>query len=430
MTTSRPSGTPVLRRLNTAVVLDAVRRAHPRLERISDLVKTTGLTRPTVAQAVADLIGQGLLRSAAPPQERELGRPAVRVRLNERTSPTVGIDLGVHSVAVAIADLAGERLALVRQVVASGGGAGIDAMLTTLDQAIAQALRSAGIPSSALVGVTVGSPGIVDRDQERITLANAQGQMSTIDLLTRLRPRFTCPIRLENNANLVASAVYAAQEVPAATLLAVQWGERLGAGIVIDGQLHRGASSAAGEIGYVSPGASPARIGMDEQGPLEVSIGTAGIVARARVAVARDPSSVLNGRLDEASVAADAAAVFEAAATGDTTAVAVVDEVARVFASAIAPIVLALNPDSLVIGGGIARAGDQLARSIQRHLDDLTLHSPRVELSTLAQDAVVTGALRVAHDDLWERLLTTEEARSAADEVTHRPRTTELVHSR
>ena len=406
MTNLKPVGTPGLRRLNTALVLDNVRSAHPRAQRIADLVRSTGLTRPTVTQSVGDLMTAGWLRSRTPTDTREVGRPAVQVQLNGPAAHTLGIDLGVHSVAVAIADLANERVALVREAVPRSGDAGVGAMLTALDLAVSHALRAAGITASDLVGVTVGSPGIVD--EERITLANALGQWSTFDLLGRMRRQFSCPVRLENNANLVASAVYAARAVPPKTLLAVQWGERLGAGIVINGLLHRGASSAAGEIGYVSLGASPGPVGMTEQGPLEKSIGTAGIVARAKTAAAGNPASALSGRLGDDSPAADAALVFEAAAAGDATAIAVVDDVSLVFAAAVAPVVLALNPDALVIGGGIARAGDLLTRSIQRHLDELTLHSPRVELSNLAQDAVVTGALQVAHDDLWRELLSVE----------------------
>lgn len=411
MTNEKPIGAPVPRRPNTSLVLNAVRVADPAAQRIAELVAATGLTRPTVAQAVDDLIAEGLLRSAAPSQQRALGRPAIRVRLDAKAAPVLGIDLGVHSVAVAVADLGGERLALVRQPVLDHDDTGISAMFQALDKAVEQALAAAGITRSALAGVTAGSPGIIDSARGRIALSNALGQWSTIDLLDRLTEAFHCPIRLENNANLVASAVYAAQATAPATLLAVQWGERLGAGIVIDGNLHRGANSAAGEIAYVSPHGAPVRIGMAEMGPLEATIGTAGIVARARAAAAADPSSLLGSRLDEASEAADARLVFEVAASGDSAAVAVVNEVAGVFAAAIAPIVLALNPDALVIGGGVARAGDLLTQAIQRHLDELTLYSPRVELSTLAQDAVVTGALQVAHDDLWRRLLSTEDER-------------------
>ncbi len=409
MTNRGPVGAPGLRRLNTALVLDSVRSAHPAAQRIADLVRVTGLTRPTVTQSVSDLVAAGWLRSGAAPDTREVGRPAVLVQLNGPSAHTLGIDVGVHSVAVAIADLTNERVALVREPVRhSGGGAGVDAMLVALDLAVSHALAAADISAADLVQVTVGSPGIVDETTQRITLSDALGQWSTLDLLGRVRGQFDCPVRLENNANLVASAVYAARDEPPRTLLAVQWGERLGAGIVIDGRLHRGASSAAGEIGYVSLGEAGGRVGMTEQGPLERSIGTAGIVARARAAAAEDPSSILNGRLGDDSVAADAALVFEAAAAGDATAVTVVDDVSRVFAAALAPVVLALNPDSLVIGGGIARAGDLLTRCIQRHLDELTLHAPTVELTTLAQDAVVTGALQVAHDDLWRDLLSAE----------------------
>lgn len=411
MSKIKPAGTPVLRRLNTSLVLDAVRLGAPRAQRIAEIVVTTGLTRPTVAQAVEDLLAEGLLRSAGPPQPGGLGRPAARVRLNELAAPVLGIDLGIHSVAVAVADLAGQQVALAREPVTHDGRDGAEAMFAALDGAVGQALRDAGVAASAIAVVTVGAPGIVDAERGRMAMSDVLGQWTTIDLIERLEGMFACTIRLENNANLVATAIYAAQEPHPGTLLAVQWGERLGAGIVIDGHLHRGASSAAGEIAYVNPRGVSDPIGPDQPGPLESAVGAAGIVARARAAAAEHPGSVLAGRLDDSSGAAQAAVVFTAAAEGDPAAMTVVDEVALIFATAIAPIVLALNPDALVIGGGIARAGEHLTTAIQRHLDELTLHSPRVELSTLAQDAVVTGATQLAHDELWHQLLSTEEDR-------------------
>lgn len=401
----RTVGTPVLRRLNTALVLDAVRLAAPHAQRIAEIVATTGLTRPTVAQAVEDLLAENLLRSAGTSPSGGAGRPAARVQLNDLAAPVVGIDLGIHSVAVAVADLAGRQVALVREPVERRDGTGVEAMFAAARQALTRALHDAGVTASGVAGVTVGSPGIVDGERGAMVLADASGLLTTVDVRDRLQPLFTCMIQLENNANLAATAIYAAQRPRPQTLLAVQWGERLGAGIVIGGQLHRGASSSAGEIAYVNPPGRSQPVGADVPGPLEASIGAAGIVARARAAAEVDADSVLRQRLRTDSGAAEAPLVFAAAAQGDATAVRVVDEVAASFAAAIAPIVLALNPDALVIGGGIARAGQQLTAAIQRHLDELTLHSPRVELSTLAQDAVITGATTVAHDELWRRLL-------------------------
>lgn len=397
---------PALWRQTTSSVLSAVRRTAPQPQRIAELVRATGLTRPTVAQAVEELMGEGLIVVEAPAGQGRIGRPAVRVRLDGLAAPVLGIDVGVHSVAASVADLTGQRLSLRRLAVA---GAGNEAMVAALDTVIAEALSEAGIARTALASVAAGCPGIVDAEVGRITLRTDEGQWSSFDLLRYLRRACACPIRLENNANLVASAVFAARTDAPHTLLAVQWGERLGAGIVIEGRLHRGATLAAGEIGFIRPEGSPPRLGMTEDGPLESAIGSGGIVRRARVAAAADPTSTLGALLGRSSTPADAAKVFEAAADGDAAAVAVVDDVARLFSAAVAPIVLALDPDALVIGGGVARAGGLLTEAIQRHLSGLTLHTPTVELSPLAQDAVIVGAILSALDDVWQRLLSRSE---------------------
>ncbi|MEV4006889.1 ROK family protein, partial [Actinomadura sp. NPDC049753] len=89
---------------------------------------------------------------------------------------------------------------------------------------------------------------------------------------------------------------------------------------------------------------------------------------------------------------------------GDAAAQRVVDAVAATFAQAIAPAVLVLDPDTVVIGGGVARAGPVLLTAITRHLTELTLTPPAVEFSGLAEDTVLTGALHLALDEVWRRL--------------------------
>jgi len=163
--------------------------------------------------------------------------------------------------------------------------------------------------------------------------------------------------------------------------------------VVIDGRLHRGAGE-AGEIGFIRPPGHTAPEG--DRGPLERTIGAEAITELAR-ATAPPGSSLVD--------APDAAAVFTAAATGDEVALSVVDHVARTFAQAIAPAVLVLSPDAIVIGGGVARAGDVLLAAVRRHLTDLTLTPPSVELSDLAEHTVLTGALRLALDHVWHQRL-------------------------
>jgi predicted NBD/HSP70 family sugar kinase len=396
------SGSHVLRRINTATVLDAVRLAAPAPLRISQLAATTGLARPTVAQAVEDLLEDGwLVQHSAPSTSRGVGRPAVRFSLASRAAPVVGVDVGARTVTVAVADLTGAQLSMVRR---TGQPSGADQILRTLESVLSEALEQADVRPDQVAAVTVGSPGLVDTGRDAITLAPGVPGWSSVHLVERLHALVQCDVRLENDANLAALGISATRDA-AQTLLAVQWGERIGSGVIIEGRLHRGRSGAAGEIGFVTPPGQPRRVAADQKGPLEVLIGAEGIVQRASRAAAEHPASGLAQRFERAESGARAAALFEAAADGDEVASAVVNDVAEIFACAIAPVVLAIDPDAVVIGGGIARAGEQLPEAIERHLKELTLTTPSVELSPLAQDSVVTGALQVALADVWAGLL-------------------------
>ncbi|WP_433472153.1 ROK family transcriptional regulator [Spirillospora sp. CA-142024] len=387
----RAVGTPVLRRLNTAAVLRAVRERAPDPVRLAELVELTGLTRPTVGQAVDDLVEAGWLQQHDPAAaSRQGGRPAVRVSLRGRAAPVLGLDVGPHTVSAGISDLVGHRLAAVRRPVEEGEAG---RLLGVVDEVTERALREAGLGAGDVAGVVIATPGIVDPGSGRILLAPSVPGWTSVNLSDHLRGRFRCPVQVENDANLAALAVAGER----GTLLAVQWGERLGAGVVIDGRLHRGTGS-AGEIGFIRPPGHVPDTG-DGRGPLERTIGAEAIAEQARRAARRHPGSALHAG------APDAAAVFAAAASGDATAQRIVDEVAATFAQAIAPAVLVLAPDAVVIGGGVARAGSVLLTAVTRHLADLTLSPPAVEFSGLAEDTVLTGALCLALDEVWHRRL-------------------------
>lgn len=388
----QPVGTRVLRRINTTAVLDAVRRGAAGPVRLTELVELTGLTRPTVTQAVDELVGAGWLLQHAAESSHLGGRPAIRVSLNGRAAPVLGLDVGPHTVSAGIADLAGEQLAGTRRPVR---GTGAEQLLAVIDEVTEETLAVADVSAGDVAMVAVGTPGIVDGDTGRVLFAPSIPGWSAIDLVEHLRELFGCPVQVENDANLAALAV-AHERACHGTLLAVQWGERLGAGVVIDGRLHRGAGE-AGEIGFIRPPGQPARTD-GGRGPLEWAIGAGAITELARQAAAERPGSRLDG-------IEDAAAVFFAAGDGDAVALAVVEQVATTFAEAVAPAVLVLSPHAIVIGGGVARAGDVLLAAVRRHLAELTMTPPSVELSDLAEHTVLTGALRMALDRVWRERL-------------------------
>jgi predicted NBD/HSP70 family sugar kinase len=173
-------------------------------------------------------------------------------------------------------------------------------------------------------------------------------------------------------------------------LLLVQWGSRVGAAVLVEGQLHRGAHGAAGEIGFVDLEEEPQGVQAEGYGPLESAAGTTWILRRAQSLGDHE--------------SADATAVLMAAAREDSRALQVIDEACERMARGLAAFVAAIDPELVIIGGGIVLAGDAVLDGLRRHLTMRALVVPRLELSRLGDDAVALGAVRVALADA-ERLL-------------------------
>ncbi|MGY0234262.1 ROK family protein, partial [Longispora urticae] len=176
----------------------------------------------------------------------------------------------------------------------------------------------------------------------------------------------------------------------------------------IDGAPYRGAHAAAGELGFLDLGLPPndptGRPATNEgTGPFERLVGAAAIheLATAMTAGGRDRD--LHAQLT-APGDRDITPLFTAAATGNPTAVAVVDRVAARFAQGLSALILLMDPELVVIGGGLSRAGDTLLQPLRRHLAGRTLSATALHASTLGEDAVALGAARHALDVTADRL--------------------------
>jgi predicted NBD/HSP70 family sugar kinase len=259
------------------------------------------------------------------------------------------------------------------------------------------------------MSVAVGSPGIIDRETGAVVQAPGLPGWTSVNLARELRRSFRCPIQIENDINLaVLGECWHGVARDAQTVVFVGWGERVGAGICIGGRLHPGARNAAGEIGYLGvldPGGPGAEVDEEGRGPFERGVGASAIVAMARDAarLRRRPTPALAG----AAAPADADAVFAAARDGDPAAQEAVDTVVARMARGLVPLLLILDPDMLVIGGGLSQAGSPMLTALEGHLRRMTLVPTKLELSALGEDAVAHGAIRLALTDVEQRLMPT-----------------------
>ncbi|MER6012444.1 ROK family transcriptional regulator [Streptomyces bluensis] len=373
----------LLRRINSAVVLHALRATdHATL---TEITRVTGLSRPTVEGVVEGLVETGLVveRAAEEGAARRQGRPARRFRFRAEAGHLLGLDIGAHRVTALVADLDGRVLGTLSKDVDEKASA--DERLERLRATVAELLRRVGVPRGSLRAVGVGSPGVVEADGT-VRLGTALPEWTGLKLGERLSRSFKCPVLVENDANAAAVAEHwKGAGTDTDDMVFVLAGLSPGAGSLIGGRLHRGYGGAAGEIGalhLLGRGARPEALLSTTDEPLHP--------------------------LDEQAVAD----VFAHAREGDERARAAVDRFVDRLVHDVAALVLALDPEVVVIGGWAAGL-DGVLDPLRGELARCCLRPPRVTLSELGGAAVATGALRLALDHVEEELFAVESTVTA-----------------
>ena len=364
---------PLLKDLNERTVLDAIRSGAP-ISR-AEISRRAGISKPTVSLALQSLLEAGLVRDTQP----DPGRPTYGATFFEvvpEAGLVLGLDLGARFLRGAICDLRGEIRA--RQDVELDGADAEGAIDAIVGLRISLA-EASGLPADRIDGAVVGVPGVVDADTGRLTLATNVPGLEGRDWAEDLRTRLELTVTVENDINLAAVGERwrgMARGVEDFVFLSV--GTGLGAGLVLRGELHRGRHGAAGEVDLVAAG-------RDE----ELDPCASAISALAERLVSE------NGTSTTLQPPYDARGIFAAARTGDEVARRVVQEEARRIALHIAPISAVTDIALVVLGGGIGVNADLLLDPIRDLLTRWLPYPPRVEVSSLGDAAVLTGALAV-----------------------------------
>ncbi|TDD19624.1 ROK family transcriptional regulator [Nonomuraea diastatica] len=401
------AGTQFMREVNSAAILRRL-RAETSMS-VSALAKSVGLSRQAVTRALNALVEEGIAEFG--PLDRDssrAGRPAQLVRFRAEAGHVLGLSISPQDLRVAVADLAGTVTATgATQLGAAPGG---EQVVETLLSAVDRALSSAGLAAGDLWFASVGTPGIVDPAAGIIKLIPSMPGLTGDILPRRLREALGCPIYLDNDVKLATQGErWRDAERRGDSLVMLHWGERVGAGIVLNGELYRGASNDAGDVGFLDLFADlfadRAGAGHSESrhpqglGPFEDRVGGAEIVRQATAAAERAGDDTFLARIEAAGDRAFEA-VLDAVADGSPAALEAIDVVARRFAKGIAVIRAILNPRLVVIGGPLARCGERLLAALRRHLSGEPLDQPALEVSALQEDAVVHGALLHSLDEI------------------------------
>ncbi|MCS7477096.1 ROK family protein [Umezawaea endophytica] len=379
------SGTDLsrMRELNQLSVLWALRGNAP--STVTEIAGRTGLSRPAADVLVQQLVTDGWAEVEEPGASSTVGRPARRYRFRAGAGHVLGIDIGVHKILVMLCDLEGNLVQSLRRP--ADPRASPDERLASVDQTIDDVLREAGMAPADVWAVTVGVTGPVD-ERGRTSIATSLPGWREADPVAHLRARFTCPIQVENDCKLAAVAErWKGVAQDADDIVYLLAGLRTGAGLIIDGTLRRGYGGVAGEIGALKA---------------------------VRWLNAPEHLATCPGVPSGAKPSEAAAWVFQAARDGDSAAKTAVQRYIRDLAIGVAALVLTLDPQIVVYGGGFSRSADLVLDPLRRELAKHCLRVPELRASTLSDEGVALGGLRLALDQVDNRLLSGQLAAPVA----------------
>jgi glucokinase len=323
----------------------------------------------------------------------------------------VGLDIGGTNMVTGLVPFEGGAPLGLRKLPTKpeeGGETVVARAVQAIRAAVDEVLQSTGATRDDVLGVGIGSPGPLNRSTGIVLETPNLGWVDfpLRDLVSR---GVGMPATLDNDANCATFGEWwqgAGQG--SQVLVGLTLGTGIGGGLVLDGEIHHGASDAAGEFGHMTIDAMGRRCNCGNYGCLEAYASGPNIAARAVEGIRAGVESVLVELVDGVLESITAATVYEGVVLGDAYAWEVMNETAKFLAVGVANLINALNPDTVVIAGGVTRAGDHLfgplRKEVRRRAFRSAVAACRILPAALPETAGVIGAAAVFKKDTFGSL--------------------------
>ncbi len=312
----------------------------------------------------------------------------------------VGVDRGGTNIVVGAMPEDGSRQLAVHQVAThaeQGADAVVDRIAKMVVAVISQVSASEKANKEDFLGVGVGAPGPLDRERGMVVVAPNLGWRD-FPLRDSISDRLDLPVAIDNDANCATIGEWwkgAAQG--AKNVVGITIGTGIGGGIIMNGVLYHGASDVAGEIGHTTIDSTGRYCRCGNYGCLEAYASGPAIALRAREALERDEVSMLRRMVDGHLGELTAATIYAAANAGDALALEVVRDTAKFLGTGIGNLLNILNPDVVVITGGVTQAGEPLFEplraEVKRRAFRPAVDACRIVAGTLRSSAGMVGAV-------------------------------------
>ncbi|MGN8645906.1 ROK family transcriptional regulator [Gracilibacillus sp. HCP3S3_G5_1] len=387
-----------MKSLNKSIILNKIRTAGS-ISR-AQIAKETQLTPPTVGSIVRELLEQGLIKESQLGISQGGRKPTMLV-LNTKGFHIIGIDAGPADVRFIISDLSGAIVDEIEQEITQQLHK--DSFLNMLTTGVEQLIIKH--PSLQFIGIGVAMHGVVDAEQG-LSIFAPNLNLRNIPIKAHLEKTFDMDVKVENDAKTLAlGEAWFENKMANKSMIAVNVGRGIGAGLVIDGKLYSGEHGIAGEIGHMTVDLHGKKCSCGNEGCLQTVASGPAIAERAIELLEQgNPSS-----LSENDETLTAEAVHQAALAGDSLAKEVLKEAGTYLGIALTNLIHVCNPSTIMIGGGVSKAEsfilDPIIETIQtRTISERAQETP-VYLSNLGEYGSSLGAVALILSDLFDPVI-------------------------
>lgn len=270
-------------------------------------------------------------------------------------------------------------------------------ILSDIAKAVDNKLAQEGISKDDVQGIGVGVPGPVNSKGVVNRCVNLG--WGVLDVAEELSSLTSIAVKAGNDANVAAlGEMWKGGAEGSTDVIMVTLGTGVGGGIIVDGKIVAGSNGAGGEIGHITVNKDEIEAcNCGQYGCLEQYASATGIVRMAKRKLAKTDDATTLRNAEELT----AKLIFDEAKAGDAVAMGLVDELGEILGSALSNIACVSNPEVIVIGGGVSKAGDILIDTIKKHFVESCFHvcrDTRFELASLGNDAGIYGCMKLMLD--------------------------------
>ncbi|MFD1849331.1 ROK family transcriptional regulator [Oceanobacillus bengalensis] len=378
----------LMKSVNKSIILNKIRTSEP-ISR-AQIAKETSLTPPTVSSIVKELIEQGLVRESTLGTSSG-GRKPTMLHINNDAFYVIGVDAGPETVECILSDLKGQVFQRTSSSIKSQ--LTNDEFVSILKQNIHALLQLSSVDHEKIIGIGVAMHGVVDVETG-MSLVAPNLNLRDIPIKDRLEEEFHITVKVENDARAMAlGESWFGGHDDVDSMVAVNIGRGVGAGVVIGGKLYHGAQDIAGELGHMTIDLHGAICECGNPGCLQTFVSGDAIVERARKQA--EDMNIRTGH-----------DVYKEAKQGNESYIHILQETGGIIGIGLTNLIHLINPRKIVLGGGVLKSEEfmmpKIIETIQQRALTHKARQTEVVVTQLGDDATLLGAVSLLLVELFD----------------------------